>query len=109
MSTDGLDEALRALAHQERRTFFAACLAQRRAAGELADLSQLSLATVSEHLKVLRKTGLVTLEKEGRFWYYRANPERLSGIVRALEGLTAGAVEREATTRARRRRAGEAR
>lgn len=90
MSPDALDEALRALAHRERRTFFAACLAHRRAAGELAHLSQLSLATVSEHLKVLRKTGLVTLEKEGRFWYYRANPDRLGEIVRALERMTGG-------------------
>ncbi len=88
MSPDALDESLRALSHPERRTFFAACLHKRRAAGELAELSQLSMATVSEHLKVLRKTGLVTLEKEGRFWFYRADRDRLAGIVAALARMS---------------------
>ena len=90
MSPDMLDEALRALAHAERRRFFAACLAERRAAGELARLSQLSLATVSEHLKVLRKTGLVTVDKEGRFWYYRADPDRLADVIGALTVMNGG-------------------
>lgn len=88
-SPESLDEGLRALAHHERRAFFEGCLDRRRAAGELAELSQLSVATISEHLKVLRKSGLLTLEKEGRFWYYSANADRLASIVDAL-GATCG-------------------
>ncbi len=72
-----LDEILRALSHPDRRRFVVACLDRAQAAGELAALSELSLATVSEHLKVLRKSGLLTLDKQGRFWLYSTDRERL--------------------------------
>lgn len=84
MSEDELDETLRALAHRERRMFLSQCWRDRRAAGDLASLSRLSLATVSEHLKVLRKTGLLQLEKDGRFWFYQTNRERLDAVSHAL-------------------------
>ncbi len=81
---------LRALAHAERRKFLVACRNERQAAGDLARLSDLSLATVSEHLKVLRKTGLITLEKEGRFWWYRTDRKRLEHAITALSSGTKG-------------------
>jgi DNA-binding transcriptional ArsR family regulator len=84
---DELDELLRALAHRERRMFLKACLKERRPAGDLAEQSRLSLATVSEHLKVLRKTGLVTVEKEGRFWFYKTDGARLHAAIEALQAM----------------------
>jgi DNA-binding transcriptional ArsR family regulator len=90
LHSDELDELLRALAHRERRMFLGACLEKRRAAGDLAERSSLSLATVSEHLKVLRKTGLVTLEKDGRFWFYQTARERLHAVVEELQALDRG-------------------
>jgi DNA-binding transcriptional ArsR family regulator len=84
---DELDEALRALAHADRRTFLKACLTKDQAAGDLAALSHLSNATVSEHLKVLRKSGLLELDREGRFWLYRTNKKRLSSVARAIASL----------------------
>jgi DNA-binding transcriptional ArsR family regulator len=65
-----LDERLRALAHPVRRQLVAACLAAPRPAGELVELTELAPASVSEHLKVLRKTGLLVLEARGRFRLY---------------------------------------
>jgi DNA-binding transcriptional ArsR family regulator len=84
---DDLDEVLRALAHKERRAFLVACMEERRAAGELAERSSLSIATISEHLKVLRKTGLITLEKDGRFWFYKTDRERMKSAADALQSL----------------------
>ena len=78
---------LRALSHPERRAFVVACKDEPKAAGELAELSELSLATVSEHLKVLRKSGLLVLEKRGRFWFYRSDPVVLDRAVAALGAL----------------------
>jgi DNA-binding transcriptional ArsR family regulator len=72
------------LAHPQRRLFVRACLARERAAGELAELSNLSLASVSEHLKVLRKVGLLTLEVRGRFWIYRSERGMLRGVLAEL-------------------------
>ena len=85
-----LDEILRALSHAERRLFFRACLTQERAAGELAELSSLALASVSEHLKVLRKCGLLSLDKRGRFWLYRADRAVLNAAIAALANLKQG-------------------
>lgn len=79
---------LRALAHPERRLFLSACLNEARAAGELSELSSLSLATVSEHLKVLRKCGLLILEKRGRFWFYRTAPGVLEHAAISVRALT---------------------
>jgi DNA-binding transcriptional ArsR family regulator len=90
MSPKELDAALRALAHHERRTLLLGCLDRRRSAGELAERSTLAMATVSEHLKVLRKTGLVTVEKEGRFWFYRTDADRLSVVIAALSKFQGG-------------------
>lgn len=61
-----------------------ACRDQAKAAGELASLSELSLATVSEHLKVLRKSGLLVLEKRSRFWFYKTD---LTVVARATTRL----------------------
>ena len=78
---------LRALSHPERRAFIRACVGEPRAAGELAQLSELSLATVSEHLKVLRKSGLLVLEKRGRFWFYRTDETVVKKVAEGVGGL----------------------
>ena len=80
---------LRALSHPDRRAFVAACKTEARAAGDLADLSELSLATVSEHLKVLRKSGLLALEKRGRFWFYRTDAAVVERAANEVAALTA--------------------
>ena len=67
--------------------FVTACMAEAKAAGELAELSALSLASVSEHLKVLRTSRLLVLDKRGRHWFYRTDPEILAAAVTAIEGL----------------------
>lgn len=85
-----LDEALRALSHPDRRAFIRACLVDEKFAGELAALSDLSLASVSEHLKVLRKSGLLVLDRRGRHWAYRTDPAVLAAVVDALEALGGG-------------------
>lgn len=53
-----LDELLRALAHEARRQILEACRERTQPAGALVTLVGLAPASVSEHLKVLRKTGL---------------------------------------------------
>jgi DNA-binding transcriptional ArsR family regulator len=60
---------------------------QARAAGELAAASGLSAASVSEHLKVLRKTGLVVLERRGRFRLYRTEPSCVLAVASSVEQL----------------------
>ena len=78
---------LRALSHPDRRLFVSACRDSPRAAGELAELSSLSIATVSEHLKVLRTSGLLVLDRQGRNWFYRTDPKVLHATVVLLQSL----------------------
>ncbi len=85
LSNAELDELLRALSHRERRMFLRLCAGASIAAGDLAEQSTLSLATVSEHLKVLRKVGLVNVEKHGRYWRYKADIARIAAVLAALE------------------------
>lgn len=87
LDSPALDEALRALSHPDRRLFVTACQGEPRAAGDLAALSALSLATVSEHLKVLRKSGLLILSKQGRFWFYRTDIDTLRTVASAVARL----------------------
>ena len=42
-------------------------------AGEIANLLGIPPTNLSFHLKALLHSGLATMEKEGRFWRYRAN------------------------------------
>lgn len=87
MDEPGLDERLRALAHPVRRLLVAECLDAPRTAGFLVGQCGLAPASVSEHLKVLRKTGLLVLDRDGRFWRYRTDPELVRATSRALRAL----------------------
>ena len=58
-----------------------------QAAGDLAAASGLSSTCCSEHLKVLRKTGLVVLERQGRFRLYRTEPSRVVAAASSIEEL----------------------
>ena len=52
--------------------------------GEIAERVTLSRPTVSHHLNLLRRAGLVRVRKQGREMYYRLNKEP---IVATLQGL----------------------
>src|SRR5687767_9884686 len=79
-----LDELLRAIASPHRRSILQHVWACERGAGELAELLGLAPASVSEHLKVLRKTGLVAMRVDGTYRLYQARTERMSELLRLL-------------------------
>ena len=55
------------------------------AACEMVEPLGVSQPTVSHHLKVLRRAGLVISEKRGQWVYYRPVPERLAMLSRILQ------------------------
>ena len=81
---EGLDELLRAMASSHRRWILSQTWDCERSAGELAERLGLAPASVSEHLKVLRKTGLVTMRAEGTHRLYHAHPEQLAHLIDLL-------------------------
>jgi DNA-binding transcriptional ArsR family regulator len=82
-----LDERLRALAHPARRQIVAACREAPQPAGALVELTGLAPASVSEHLKVLRKSGLLVLEVRGRSWIYSTDAGAVAETAAALGRL----------------------
>jgi DNA-binding transcriptional ArsR family regulator len=82
-----LDERLRALAHPARRQLVAACREAPQPAGALVALTGLAPASVSEHLKVLRKCGLLVLEVRGRSWIYTTDGAVIDETAAALREL----------------------
>jgi len=79
-------EALKALSHLSRlRVFFH--LVTRRGevpAGEIQEALGIPGPTLSHHLELLRRAGLVHRRREGRFIHYSVRREMVSELVRLL-------------------------
>ena len=80
-----LDEVLRALAHPARRQILELVRDRELPAGEIVAAVGLAPASVSEHLKVLRKTGLVVMSASGTWRRYRADPDALRVVAEWIE------------------------
>jgi len=90
---DELDELLRAVANRHRRQILRDLWGRERGAGEVAERLGLAPATASEHLRVLRKTGLVTMRIDGTYRLYQCRAERVH-LLRALLADAFPAVDR---------------
>lgn len=58
---------------------------ERNTVSRLADHIDLSLSTVSHHLKELRNAGLIVCQKRGQTVYCAANQELLDDLIRYLK------------------------
>ncbi len=79
---------LKALADDSRMKLLALLLERTYCVRALAWKLQLSEATVSQHLKVLREAGLLVGEKRGYFMHYEVQCGVLHEMARELEALT---------------------
>lgn len=79
-----LQEVISALGSPVRREILSMVWAEELPAGEIAAAFDLTGATVSQHLSVLREAGLVSMTVDGNFRRYRANQQAMRGLDRAL-------------------------
>jgi DNA-binding transcriptional ArsR family regulator len=79
-------EAFKALAHLTRlQVFFFLVRAGREVpAGEIQARLEIPAPTLSHHLDVLRRAGVVQSRREERFVYYSTRPDTVSEMVRLL-------------------------
>jgi DNA-binding transcriptional ArsR family regulator len=79
-------EAFKSLAHATRLQIFFFLVRQREevAAGEIQAELEIPGPTLSHHLDLLRRAGLVQSRKEGTFVYYSPKSEMVSELVRLL-------------------------
>src|SRR5712692_12055420 len=79
------EAALRALAHPRRRQMLALAWDSERSSGELARGCRLSRPAASQHLRVLREAGLVTVRTAGNRRLYRVRADRLAQLRAMLD------------------------
>ncbi len=86
VATDRHAEAFKALAHLTRLNvfFLLAGAGSELAAGEIAEALDVPGPTLSRHLDVLRRAGLITSRRQERYVYYSVAPEMATDIVRLL-------------------------
>lgn len=76
-----LDEVFGALANPTRRDILDALLDGECTAGELAGKFDMARPSVSEHLRLLRASGLVEERQEGRHRFYRVTGEPMVELI----------------------------
>jgi ArsR family transcriptional regulator len=93
-SDASLDRALHAIADPTRRRILQAlregaktkdhdgCLC----AGDIEERIHLSQPTISHHMGILTKAGLVEASKQGQWRWYRRNQKAIRSVVKALRG-----------------------
>jgi DNA-binding transcriptional ArsR family regulator len=68
---------------------------QPRSVSELSDLLNLTMVSVSHHLKVMRRGNVVATERRGRFVIYRLNPDIFQPSGRKSDHLDFGCCRME--------------
>lgn len=84
MNSDTVVRALGALAHESRLAIFRALVVagpEGLAAGDIAQLLGASPSSLSFHLKDLSYADLVSARQDGRFIFYSANFDAMTGLI----------------------------
>jgi DNA-binding transcriptional ArsR family regulator len=82
-----VEAAIRAIAERHRREIVRLIRDHELTAGQIAAHFDVSRPAVSQHLRILKDTGLVTERREGTRRFYRARPEALAELRAFLEVL----------------------
>ncbi len=85
-----MDAALRAIAEPRRREILRLIQDEELPAGEIASHFEVTRPAISQHLTVLKATGLVVERREGTRRLYRARPAGLEELRSYLEGFWEG-------------------
>ncbi|MGD1221468.1 ArsR/SmtB family transcription factor [Streptomyces krungchingensis] len=80
-------DAVQVIAEPRRREILRLVWEDELSAGEIAARFEVTFGAVSQHLKVLRDTGLVTLRKDGTKRFYRADREALGPLADYLQTM----------------------
>lgn len=77
----GLQQTLRALSDPIRREILNMLKGGRMSAGDIADHFEVTGASISRHLSVLKEADLIRDKREGKFIFYELNASVLEEIM----------------------------
>jgi DNA-binding transcriptional ArsR family regulator len=73
-------DVFQAIADPNRRAIISLLAGKRMTPGDLADNFSISRPAISKHIRILRESGLVTVEKHGRERYCEVRYEKLGEV-----------------------------
>ena len=85
----GFQETFKALGDPTRREILHLLRDGARTAGEIGSHFNMTGATISHHLSVLREAGLISDDKRGKYIYYELNLsvlDEITGWIASLKG-----------------------
>ena len=82
-----MHSSLAIIAEPRRQQILQLVWEEERAAGDIAANIDVTFGAVSQHLRVLREAGIVTMSKRGRHHFYRANRQALGPLAQHLEAM----------------------
>ena len=79
-------ECLKTIAHPHRLRMIQMLLSGDYTVGELADACEIPSHMASEHLRLMKRCGLLEAERDGRKTYYSVAEPHLDSIMKCIEG-----------------------
>ena len=89
-AADQASTLLKALGNRHRLIIVCQLTEKERSVGELAELLNIRDSTVSQHLALLRKDGLVTARRDGQTIWYSIGSPQARELVRTLYRVYCG-------------------
>ena len=89
-----MDDVTRAIAEPRRREILTLVRDGEMSAGEIASHFEITRPAISQHLTVLRESGLLSERREGTRRLYRARPEGLAELREFLNEFWTNRLER---------------
>jgi DNA-binding transcriptional ArsR family regulator len=86
-SADEASELLKALANRYRLLIICQLITGERSVGELAEFLDIRDSTVSQHLALLRRDGLVACRRDGQTIWYSIASEPARKLLETLYGI----------------------
>lgn len=84
----GLQESIKALADPTRREILDMLKKKKMSAGEIVDCFDITGASISRHLSILKSAGLIRDTKQGKYIYYEVNMSFTEEILDWISGFT---------------------
>ena len=88
----GIQHTLKALSDPIRREILNLLKSGRMSAGDIVDHFEVTGASISRHLSVLKDADLIRDKREGKFIYYELNASVLEEVMLWLTGLKGDAL-----------------